>query len=80
MRELAAQYPRYGYWMIQLLLAKEGTTMSPDRAYRLWRSAGLQVPRKRVASGRSRPVPPSGPNHVWAIDFVFDTLANIYAN
>jgi putative transposase len=80
MRELAAQYPRYGYRMMQLLLAKEGTTMSSDRAYRLWRSAGLQVPRKRprkrVATGRPRPTPPNSPNHVWAIDFVFDTLAD----
>jgi putative transposase len=80
MRELAAQYPRYGYRMIQLLLAKDGTRMSPDRAYRLWRSAGLQVPRKRprkrVASGRPRPTPPNSANHVWAIDFVFDTLAD----
>lgn len=80
MRELAAQYPRYGYRMMQLLMAKEGTTMSSDRAYRLWRSAGLQVPRKRprkrVASGRPRPTPPNSPNHVWAIDFVFDTLAD----
>ena len=54
--------------------------MSSDRAYRLWRSAGLQVPRKRprkrVATGRPRPTPPNSPNHVWAIDFVFDTLAD----
>ena len=80
MRQLAAQYPRYGYRMIQLLLAKQGTKMSPDRAYRLWRAAGLQVPRKRprkrVASGRPRPTPPNSPNHVWAIDFVFDTIAD----
>jgi putative transposase len=80
MRELAAQYPRYGYRMIQLLLAKQGTKMSPDRAYRLWRFAGLQVPRKRprrrLASKRPRPTPALGPNHVWAIDFVFDTLAD----
>ena len=80
MRELAAQYPRYGYRMIQLLMAKEGTTMSVDRAHRLWRGAGLQVPRKRprkrVATGRPRPKAPSGPNQVWAIDFVFDTLAD----
>jgi putative transposase len=80
LRELAAQYPRYGYRMMQLLLAKEGTSMSPDRAYRLWRSAGLQVPRKRprkrVATGRPRPTPPSSPNHVWAVDFVFDTIAD----
>ena len=54
--------------------------MSASRAYRLWRCAGLQVPRrrprKRVASGRPRPTPPNSPNHVWAIDFVFDTLAD----
>lgn len=80
MRELAGQYPRYGYRMIQLLLAKQGLQMSVDRAHRLWKSAGLQVPRKRprkrVATGRPRPQAPSGPNHVWAIDFVFDTCAD----
>lgn len=80
MRELAKQYPRYGYRMIQLLLAKQGLTMSVDRAHRLWKSARLQVPRKRprkrVATGRPRPQAPAGPNHVGAIDFVFDTCAD----
>ena len=54
--------------------------MSPDRAHRLWRCAGLQIPRRRprrrVAASRPRPLPPSGPNQVWAYDFVFDTCAN----
>ena len=54
--------------------------MSPDRAHRLWRHAGLQVPRRRprrrVATGRPRPRPPTARNHVWAYDFVFDTCAN----
>jgi len=80
MRELAAQYPRYGYRTMQLLLVRRGASMSASRAYRLWRCAELQVPRKRprkrVASGRPRPTPPNSPNHVWAIDFVFDTLAD----
>ena len=79
MRELAAQYPRYGYRTVQLLLARKGVSMSTARTHRLWRSAGLQVPRKRprkrVATGRPRPTLPNSPNHVW-IDFVFDTLAN----
>ena len=79
MRELAAQYPRYGYRMIRGLLATKGIAMSADRAHRLWRGAGLQVPRRRprrrVAANRPRPVPPSAPNHVWAIDFVHDTRA-----
>lgn len=66
--------------MIQLLLAKQGLHMSVDRAHRLWRTAGLQMPckrpRKRIATRRPRPRAPNGPNQVWATDFVFDTCAN----
>ena len=66
--------------MIQGILSNQGLHMSVDRAHRLWRSAGLQVPRKRprkrVATGRPRPKTPSGVNQVWAIDFVFDTCAD----
>lgn len=80
LRELSALYPRYGYRMMQLLLAKQGMKMSTERTHRLWKSAGLQVPRKRprrrIASRRPRPTPAAGPNHVWAIDFVFDTCAD----
>ena len=80
MRELAAQYPRYGYRRIRIFLRRRGHAMSTDRAYRLWRVAGLQLPRKRprrrVAASRPRPLPASGPNQVWAYDFVFDTCAN----
>jgi len=80
MRELAQQYPRYGYRRIQVFLARRGFEMSADRAYRLWRQAGLQVPRRRprrrIASGRPRPIPPTAANHVWAYDFVFDRCAN----
>lgn len=80
MRALAAQYPRYGYRRIQIFLAREKMTMSPDRMYRLWRRAGLQVPRKRprrrVAASRPRPTAPESRNHVWAYDFVFDACAN----
>ncbi len=54
--------------------------MSWDRAYRLWQLGELQVPRKRsrrrIAAGRPRPVPATGPNQVWAYDFVFDACAN----
>ena len=54
--------------------------MSAERTYRLWRQAGLQVPkrrpRRRVATSRPRPLPPTAMNHVWAYDFVFDTCAD----
>jgi putative transposase len=80
MRELAARYPRFGYRRIRIFLGRDGFSMGVDRAYRLWRQAGLQVPRrrprKRVSAQRPRPVPATGRNHVWAYDFVFDRCAN----
>ncbi len=80
MRALAGQYPRYGYRKIRIFLARQGHPMSADRAYRLWRQAGLQVPRRRprrrIAASRPRPLPPTAANHVWAYDFVFDTCAD----
>ncbi len=80
MRRLALQYPRYGYRRIRIFLGREGYEMSWERAHRLWRVAGLQLPkkrsRKRVAAPRPRPHAPTGPNSVWAYDFVFDACAN----
>ena len=80
MRELAAQYPRFGYRRIQVFLARRGHEMSADRAYRIWKKAGLQVPRRRprrrVATSRPRPLPARDANQVWAYDFVFDACAN----
>ena len=80
MRELSRLYPRYGYRRIQVFLERQGFKMSAQRAYRLWREAGLQLPRhrprKRVASGRPRPLVPQRANQVWAYDFVYDRCAN----
>ena len=80
MHELSGQYPRYGYRRIQVFLGRHGHVMSADRAHRLWRLAGLQVPRKRprrrVAISRPRPLAPTGVGQVWAYDFVFDACAN----
>jgi putative transposase len=80
MRELGAQYLRYGYRRILVYLERRGTAMSPDRAHRIWRGAGLQVPRRRprrrIAANRPRPLPASGANHVWAYDFLHDACAN----
>ena len=80
MKALSAQYPRYGYRRIRIFLDRDGHAMSPGRAYRLWRLAKLQVPRKRgrkrVASSRPRPQTPTAANQVWSYDFVFDRCAN----
>jgi len=80
MKRLAAEYPRYGYRRIRIFLRREGHAMSRHRAHRLWRLAGLQLPRRRrrrrVATPRPRPLPAMRANHVWAYDFVFDRCAN----
>jgi putative transposase len=80
LRALAAQYPRYGYRTIQIFLERQGHALGADRMYRLWRQERLQVPKKRprrrVATGRPRPLPATAINHVWAYDFVFDTCAD----
>ena len=80
MQRLAGQYPRYGYRRIRVFLRREGHGMSRHRAHRLWRLAGLQLPRRRprrrIAASRPRPLSAFGPNHVWAYDFVFDACAS----
>ena len=80
MNRLSAQYPRYGYRRIRIFLHREGLPMGVNRARRLWSQTGLSLPRKRprrrVAAGRPRPLPPRAANHVWAYDFVFDACAN----
>jgi putative transposase len=80
MNRLSGQYPRYGYRRIRIFLRREGHPMGINRARRLWREAGLGLPRKRprrrLAASRPRPLPPRAANHVWAYDFVFDYCAN----
>lgn len=53
MRRIAATYPPYGYRRVRIFLHREGHVMSPDRAYRLWRTAGLQLPRRSTPCTRS---------------------------
>ena len=80
MKELSAQYPRYGYRRIHVFLERDGFRMSTDKAHRLWKLSGLQVPRKRPrrrpSASRPRPKAPTMANQVWAYDFVFDACAN----
>jgi putative transposase len=79
LRGLSAQYPRYGYRRMRILLRRAGQQLSWERTYRLWRKPGLQLwrrrPRRRIATGRPRPLPANRANFVWAYDFVFDACA-----
>ena len=61
MRTFAGQYPRAGYRTKMIFLVRQQHVLRPDRAYRLCRQAGLQVPRRRprrrVATSRPRTSP-----------------------
>lgn len=78
--ELAGERRRFGYRRLHILLEREGWTANHKRVYRLYRNAGLAVQRRRkrerVAVERRPLQMPSGPNHTWSMDFVFDALAN----
>lgn len=79
LRELAAQYPRYGYWRLYRKLRRQGVVVNHKRIYRLYREEGLTVrkrPRKRLARTRVPAALPSAPNERYSMDFVSDSLAD----
>ena len=76
---LARQKPRFGYRRLWAILTRRGWSVDPKRVHRLYREEGLAVRRlrrKRVV----RPAPAAArltaPNQEWALDFVFDSVAN----
>lgn len=79
-KELALKNPRFGYRRIRALLAREGLALNLKRVYRIWKKAGLALPRrrprKRIRKGMKRPLEVTAKNHVWCYDFVFDSCAN----
>ena len=50
--ELAERHPRFGYRQITALLRQDSWTVNPKRVHRLWKQAGLQVPRRRPRKRR----------------------------
>lgn len=80
MKTLALENSRCGYRRVRVLLGREGIALSWARAHRLWRKAGLSLPRRRprrrLRRGEPRPMATSLPNEVWAYDFIFDRCTN----
>ncbi len=77
---VAQAHPRYGYRRVWAVVRADGSAVNVKRVYRIWRAAGLCLPkrrpRRRVRGTGLRPLPAQHPNHIWAYDFVHDRCAN----
>jgi len=80
---ISAEHPRWGYRRAWALLRQEGWEVNRKKVQRLWREEGLRVPvrrRKRRRLGTStvpaRRLRAERADHVWALDFQFDTTAD----
>lgn len=74
MAALAQAHPRYGYRRIWAVI-RRSRRINRKRVHRLWKQARLQV--RRPKRRRSRPERPTalaatGPNQIWAYDFLED--------
>jgi putative transposase len=80
MRELAHARRRFGYRRLHVLLRREGERSSRNRIYRLYRSEGLSVRKRKArrrATGTRAPIlVVAKANARWSLDFVHDQLAN----
>ena len=83
LRKLSGEHPRWGYRLAWGRLRDEGWAVNRKKIQRLWREEGLRVPqrkRKRRRIGEStvpaKRLRAERPNHVWAIDFQFDTTVD----
>jgi putative transposase len=73
---IAREHKRYGYRRAWALLRRQGESVNMKRVHRLWKKAGLGLPRrrprKRVRKGTGTPLKALYPNHVWTYDFMED--------
>jgi putative transposase len=79
-KALALERRRFGYRRIFCLLRREGYCVNKKKVYRLYRTAGLSVhrrkSRKKARGSRLERQPVTGPNQRWSLDFVFDQLSD----
>jgi len=75
--KLAILHSRYGYRRITVLLRREGYKINKKRVHRIWKSEGLELPRRRPKRRRMGITvgivnKAEYPDHVWSYDFVED--------
>ena len=76
----AAVRARFGYRRLHILLEREGVVVNHKRVHRIYRTAGLQVRRrrrKRLTRAERVPLPRASQRlERWSMDFTADTLAD----
>ena len=80
LKQIAAKHIRFGYRRAHALIGRQsgGQAVNHKRVYRLWRRAGLAVPKRvkkkpsSTAPKQERPYAADRPNLVWCVDFVQD--------
>jgi putative transposase len=79
-KEKAGQNVAYGYRFVWGLLKLAGTRINIKRIHRVWKRYGFSRRRRRLSrkirTGTPRPFTPTGPNQVWAYDFIHDRCSN----
>jgi len=77
-QEIAFKYTFYGYRRILHVINSRGLHVNHKKLYRIYRSLDLQRHRPRKNKKLSVVQPPltepQYPNHIWAVDFLFDNL------
>ena len=79
LERIAMRHHSYGYRFAWALLRRQGQRINRKRVHRVWRLWGFSVRRKKrrkIRTGVPRVFTPTGPNQVWAYDFVFDRCGN----
>jgi len=77
LRELAK--PGVGYRQAWARLGSKFAGVNPKRVHRLWKEEKLQLKRRKtrkIKTGKTVPTKADRPNHVWCLDFCFDSCLN----
>ncbi len=83
LRALSRAHPRWGYRKAWAALREHGWEANRKKVERLWREEGLRLPRRTRKPQRlgnsttpAQRLRAQRPNHVWALDFQFDTTTD----
>jgi len=83
LRSLSRAHPRWGYRKAWACLREAGWEANRKKIQRLWREEGLRVPRRKrkrqrvgASTSPAARLRAKRPNHVWALDFQFDTTTD----